>query len=58
VTYADEPAVPRFQEEGRRLRAWRSLVWAKCYDMLDQVQRGDVPIPTEAEVLAALPELQ
>jgi hypothetical protein len=26
-TYAEEPTVPRFQAEGRALRAWRSQVW-------------------------------
>lgn len=28
ISYADEPAVPAFQAEGRRFRAWRSIVWA------------------------------
>ena len=55
VTYADEPAVPRFQEEGRGLRAWRSLVWAKCYEMLAHVEAGTAPIPSESDVMAALP---
>lgn len=57
VTYADEPAVPRFQEEGRAFRAWRSLVWAKCYDLLDAVQAGTRPPMTAAQVIAELPVL-
>lgn len=55
VSYADEPAVPRFQREGLALRAWRSLVWAACYELLAEVQSGDRGEPTWDEVLAALP---
>jgi hypothetical protein len=55
VTYADEPAVPKFQAEGQALRAWRSLVWAKCYEILAEVQGGLRPIPTMDELLAELP---
>ncbi|WP_454914160.1 hypothetical protein [Variovorax gossypii] len=36
VTYADEPVVPKFQNEGRALRAWRSTLWAACYDFLER----------------------
>lgn len=57
VTYADEPAVPKFQAEGRACRAWRSLVWAHCYQVLDDVQAGLRPIPTAADLIAELPEL-
>lgn len=55
VTYADEPAVPKFQAEGQALRAWRSLVWAQCYAILDEVNAGTRPIPTESELIALLP---
>lgn len=58
VTYADEPAVPKFQAEGRALRAWRSEVWAACYDMLDRWSNGEIPEPTAADVLAALPSFE
>ena len=57
VTYADEPIIPKFQAEGRACRAWRSLVWAHCYQVLDDVQAGRRPIPTEAELIAELPAL-
>lgn len=57
VTYADEPAVPRFQAEGQAFRAWRSLCWAKCYELLDEFQAGTRPLMTADEVIAALPEL-
>lgn len=55
VTYAEEPAVPKFQAEGQALRAWRSLVWAACYELLAQVQGGVREEPTEEELFAELP---
>lgn len=38
-------------------RAWRSAVWARGYEILAQVQAGERTIPTEAELIAELPEL-
>lgn len=58
VSYADEPAVPKFQLEGQALRAWRSLVWAACYDLLGQVQREERDEPTADELIAALPAFE
>lgn len=57
VTYADEPAVPKFQLEGRAFRVWRSLVWAHAYQVLDDVQSGARPQPTAEEIIAELPAL-
>lgn len=57
ITYAEEPAVPKFQAEGRAFRAWRSLVWAKCYEILDQVLAGDRQVPSDEELVAQLPAL-
>jgi len=57
VTYADEPAVTKFQAEGQALRQWRSLVWDECYQILAEVQAGTRTIPTEAELIAELPAL-
>jgi hypothetical protein len=56
VGYADEPAVARFQNEGRALRAWRSLVWAACYDLLERYRAGEADEPTAAELIATLPD--
>lgn len=56
ISYAEEPAVPRFQNEGRALRAWRSLVWVTAAGILNAVKAGERAIPTEAELLAELPE--
>lgn len=58
VTYADEPAVPRFQAEGRAFRAWRSLVWARCYELLDEVKAGEREPMTAEQVIALLPALE
>lgn len=58
VTYADEPSVPKFQAEGRALRAWRSAVWAYCYELLDQVAAGTHAVPTIEELLAGLPAFE
>ncbi|WP_208508362.1 hypothetical protein [Variovorax paradoxus] len=55
VTYADEPAVRRFQDEGQALRAWRSLVWAACYDLLDRWSKGQLDEPNADELIASLP---
>lgn len=57
VTYADEPAVPKFQAEGQAMRAWRSLCWAHCYAVLDEVTAGNRAIQTAPELIAELPEL-
>ena len=57
VTYAEEPAVPLFQAEGRALRAWRSLVWAHCYQVLADALAGTRAIPTAAQLIAELPAL-
>lgn len=55
VTYADEPAVKRFQDEGMALRAWRSQVWAACYAILGAVQAGERAAPAWPDLLAELP---
>lgn len=55
VTYADEPAVPEFQREGRALRAWRSECWSTCYGILGQIESGARAVPDLSELLAELP---
>lgn len=55
VTYAEEPAVPKFQAEGQALRAWRSMVWQRCYQILADFQAGIIPEPDAAGVIAMLP---
>ena len=59
VSYADEPAVPKFQAEGQAFRTWRSLVWDACNQILADVLSGARPKPASAVALIAeLPELQ
>lgn len=55
VGYADEPAVPKYQAEGRALRAWRSLVWARCYELMTEVATGNRVEPNAQQVIALLP---
>jgi hypothetical protein len=57
VTYAEEPSVPKFQNEGRALRAWRSQVWAASYALLAWVEAGEVDVPSERELIDSLPRL-
>ena len=58
VTYAEEPAVPQFQQEGQAMRRLRSLAWARCYEILDEVQAGQRPILTEEELIAEMEALK
>lgn len=57
VTYAEEPAVPKFQAEGLALRAWRSLVWAHGYDLLAKFMAGGIELPSREELIEGLPKL-
>lgn len=58
ATYADEPAVPKFQNEGKSLRAWRSYCWDYCNTVLADVTSGKRPIPTPEELIKELPIFQ
>ena len=57
VSYAEEPAVPKFQNDGKAFRAWRSLVWAYAYAQLASVKAGDREQPTVEGFLQELPAL-
>ena len=43
-----------FQAEGQEFVAWRGAVWAKCYEILAEVEAGTRPVPTVSELLAEL----
>ena len=58
VSYAEEPAVPKFQNDGIAFRKWRSLVWAHAYEQLDAVKSGEREQPTVDEFLLELPVLE
>jgi len=57
VTYAEEPAVTKFQKDGKAFRAWRSLVWDYCYTQLAAVEAGNRTQPTVKQFLFELPAL-
>jgi len=57
VSYAEEPAVPKFQSDGMAFRAWRSLVWQYAYQELAKVKAGEREIPSLDVFLAELPAL-
>lgn len=57
VTYADEPAVPRFQDDGKAFRTWRSLCWEYCYSLLDQALKGTNQQLSVEDVIAGLPAI-
>lgn len=54
-TYAEEGAVPKFQMEGKQLRAWRSLVWAYCHTVLKDVQDKKREVPSISQLITELP---
>lgn len=58
VSYAEEPAAPKFQNDGIAFRKWRSLVWAYAYEQLDAVKSGEREQPTVDEFLLELPVLE
>ena len=53
-TYATS-TVPSFRVEGETCVAWRDAVWAKCHELLAEVQSGKRKPLTPAEVVALLP---
>lgn len=55
ASYADEPAIAKFQEEGRAFRAWRSHAWARCFEVLNEVSNSTRSMLTEAELVEELP---
>ncbi len=53
-----DTGVRKFDDEGRAFRSWRSAVWAKGYEILDEIQSEKRKVPTEEELLVLLPKLE
>ena len=47
-------ANPKFVKEGQAGVVWRDNVWAKCYEILAEVQAGTRAMPTD--IISELPE--
>ncbi|WAI85849.1 MULTISPECIES: hypothetical protein [Achromobacter] len=58
VSYADESAVPRFQIEARKLRAWRSLVREKFGQISDLVVSRTRDVPSDDSLFVELPSFE
>jgi hypothetical protein len=56
TTYATS-TVSKFKAEGQACVEWRDAVWARCYQMMADVEAGKMPHPTVDELLAMLPNL-
>lgn len=48
---------PRFAAEAAAGVAWRDAVWARGYEVLAQVEAGEMAPPTQDEFLAMLPTI-
>lgn len=57
ISYADEPSVPQYQKEGIAFREWRSITWAKFYEIMSNVSSGEISAPEPTELIASLPQL-
>jgi len=49
--------IQRWAQEGAAFGAWRDAVWAKAYDVLDEVNTGSRPQPSVEAFIAELPVL-
>lgn len=56
-TYIDT-GVEKFDREGRQFRRWRSAIWARGYELLDEVKAGIRSVPTPEELPELMPKLE
>ena len=55
ASYAGEPAVARYQTEGKALRKWRSNVWDAIETIFSDIDSDTRGMPTTDEFIAELP---
>lgn len=46
---------PKYSAEGKACLVWRESVWDVCYQILNDVQAGNRPMPTIEQVISELP---
>lgn len=46
---------PKYSAEGKACLKWRENVWDACYQILNDVQTGNRPMPTIEQVISELP---
>ena len=56
VTYENDPN-PKFNAEGKGAKAFRSACYTLSIQIVEEVQQGLRPIPTEDELIALMPTL-
>ncbi|EJO31664.1 hypothetical protein [Achromobacter marplatensis] len=58
ISYADEPASPQYQAEGRAFRAWRSRVWEAFYRIRADIASGATPPLSDKALIESLPDFE
>lgn len=53
-----DTGVAKFDAEGKQFRAWRSAIWNRGYELLDEVKSGTRAVPTPEELPDLLPKLE
>lgn len=53
-----DTGVEKFDKEGVQFRRWRSAIWARGYELLDEVKAGVRPVPTPEELPDLMPKLE
>ena len=53
-----DTGVEKFDSEGVQFRRWRSAIWARGYELLDEVKAGKRAVPTPEELPSLLPKLK
>lgn len=53
-----DTGVEKFDAEGAQFRRWRSAIWNRGYELLDEVKAGTRAVPTLEELPGLLPKLE